>query len=199
MSNVLAYYRWVASIYDLTRWAVLPGRRLAVDALGLRPGDTVLEIGVGTGHNLPKLSECVGPAGRVLGLDFSPHMLLQARRRIRRHSLSNVSLICSDAGRLALSRQVDAVLLSYSLSMLPDPQKVLDLVLDVMDDAGRLTIVDFGPFRHWGPLGSAMKAWLGLNHVTVRTDDLSLLTDRFSDLQNRPLLMGYASLLVASR
>lgn len=204
MSDLLSYYRWSAPFYDLTRWAVLPGRSRAVRSLGLQPGETVLEIGTGTGRNLPELSRRVGSAGRVVGLDLSPDMLHRARRRVRRERLDNVLLIRADAGRFGLTLPVDAVLMSYSLSMMSDTERVVSLAADALGPGGRLVAVDFGPFRHWGPLRPLLRAWLRLNHVAVWTDRDD--PDRapgwfrtpFDGIEGRALAGSYATLLIAS-
>ena len=65
-----------------------PARRRAVSALGLKAGDTVLEIGAGTGRNFPYLVEAVGPSGTVIGVDASQGMLAEARKLIERRGWS---------------------------------------------------------------------------------------------------------------
>src|ERR1700709_551436 len=67
-----------------------PARRRAVAALGLKPGDTVLEVGAGPGRTSPHMLEAVGPSGTVIGIDASPGMLVEARKLIERHGWSNV-------------------------------------------------------------------------------------------------------------
>jgi len=200
-SPILEYYRWAAPLYDVTRWAVLPGRRLAVDALELKPGETVLEIGTGTGSNLPSLCRTVGPSGWVIGIDLSPDMLAQARRRIRRNRLGNAILIRANAEAFALTRHVDAVLMSDSLSMMPNRDQVAALAAAALRPGGRLVAVDFGPFSGWGPLRALVRWWLRLNHVTLWTDAArtgeSALWSRFRQTVTRPLLRSYATLLVA--
>ena len=69
-------------------------------ALGLKPGDTVLEVGAGTGRNFPYLVEAVGPSGTVIGVDASPGMLAEARKLIERNGWSNVELLQQDATQL---------------------------------------------------------------------------------------------------
>ena len=59
------------------------GRR----ALGLRPGDTVVDIACGTGLNFPLLEEAIGPDGRIVGVDLTDAMLAQAQRRIESERL----------------------------------------------------------------------------------------------------------------
>ena len=75
-----------------------PGfRAKAVDRLELQPGQHVLEIGCGTGRNLPFLSRAVGPHGHVYGVDLSPGMLARARELCQRNDWRNVALIEGDA------------------------------------------------------------------------------------------------------
>jgi ubiquinone/menaquinone biosynthesis C-methylase UbiE len=125
----------VAARYDrLARWyrfagpliLLAPGfRRKAVKRLGLKRGDTVLEIGCGTGRNLALLCDAVGADGVVIGVDASAGMLAQARQLVGRHHWKNVRLIQQDAAGLALEEQVDAVFFSLSYSVLPDREPVL--------------------------------------------------------------------------
>ncbi len=63
----------------------------AVDRLSLQPGDHVLEIGCGTGRNLPFLSAAVGPQGRVYGVDLSPGMLGEGASALRTQSTGTTS------------------------------------------------------------------------------------------------------------
>src|SRR2546428_9515360 len=86
------FYDWWAPFYDATNWlaARLRGasdsaeRRKAVDQLGLAPGMRVLEVSCGTGTNLPLLSEAVGQAGLVAGVDISARTLPRCRNQLRR-------------------------------------------------------------------------------------------------------------------
>jgi ubiquinone/menaquinone biosynthesis C-methylase UbiE len=94
-------------------------RRKAVAAMALQPEDDVLEVGVGSGRNLPYLLDAVGPRGSVTGVDLSAGMLAEARKLVDRRGAANVSLIESDAATVALDRDFDAVLFSLSYSVIP--------------------------------------------------------------------------------
>ena len=118
----------MSRFYDATRWAFLHKRSRAVDSLRLRTGESVIEIGVGTGHNLSALARQVGPEGHVVGLDLSREMLLRAHLRVSRNRWSHVRLIRGDVRCFPLSRSFDAVLFSSSLSMIPDRDDALDAV-----------------------------------------------------------------------
>src|SRR5262245_42271534 len=70
-------------------------RRRLVDLLPLRPGDTVLDVGCGTGLCFPMLRDKVGPSGLIVGIDESPDMLAMARRHVEEGGHRGVELIAS--------------------------------------------------------------------------------------------------------
>ncbi len=79
------------------------------DRLDLKPGDTVLELGCGTGLNFPLILEKVGPQGRIIGVDIAPGMLEVARRKARMNNWSNIELIETDLTLFNFPVGVDAV------------------------------------------------------------------------------------------
>lgn len=133
----------VARFYSLLEPLYL-ARRRAVLALGLREGDTVLEVGVGSGRNLPYLVEAVGPTGSVVGIDASLGMLAEARRLVQRHRWANVELLRQDAARLNVNRDVSAVLFSLSYSVIPDPKAALACAWERMVPGGRVVVMNLG-------------------------------------------------------
>ncbi len=199
-SAVQRFYRYHAHVYDATRWLILPGRRAAVEALGLRPQSTVLEIGCGTGWNFPLIAEQLDPKqGRVVGLDFSEPMLAKACKRLSDKGLSNFELIRGDATDLRLDRRFDAVLFAYSLSMIDDWEVAIARAVEHLASSGRLVILDFGEFDAWGPAAPAIRAWLGLHHVRVRRPYLQALARRLNTLRVRRGLGGYFFMAVGVR
>lgn len=121
-----------------------PARRRAVTALGLKAGDTVLEIGAGTGRNFPYLIDAVGPSGTVIGVDASPGMLAEARKLIERRGWSNVQLLQQDATQLEVGRDVDGVLFSLSYSVLPEPRPALARAWERLRPSSRVVVMDAG-------------------------------------------------------
>ena len=102
--RLIETYRKKAKHYDITsRLYPVPGypqrsqRLRAVRALGLRPGDSVVDIACGTGLNFSLIEQAIGPDGRIVGVDLTDAMLGQARRRIDANAWSNVSLVQADA------------------------------------------------------------------------------------------------------
>ena len=144
-------YTSVARFYDLVSAEPVyrRGRRLAIPLLGLRPGDTVVDIGCGTGLNFPLLARAVGRHGHVVGIDASAQMLAQAGRRRLGATAPRVQLVRADATRLdaeELVRRVggraDAAIATYSLSLMDDWPLAFDLALGCVRVGGRIGVVD---------------------------------------------------------
>jgi ubiquinone/menaquinone biosynthesis C-methylase UbiE len=136
------YTRW-ARIYDLLARApgVRSWRASAADALALSPGDTVVEMGCGTGANFPHLRERVGPDGRVVGVDLTPGMLGVARRRVDRAGWDNVGVVAGDAARPPV-RAADAVVATFLVGMLEDPAAAVGEWCDLLPADGRVVLLN---------------------------------------------------------
>src|SRR5512134_3966309 len=91
----LEQYRRRALVYDWELAVLEPIRHLAISRLALRPGDVVFDVGCGTGLSLSLLRQGVGPKGRIVGIEQSPEMVEQARRRVTRARWARVTLMCS--------------------------------------------------------------------------------------------------------
>ncbi|WP_134669194.1 class I SAM-dependent methyltransferase [Halorussus marinus] len=145
------YARW-ADLYDVLARST-PGlgrlRGRAADALALEPGDTVVEMGCGTGANLPHLRERVGPEGRVVGVDFTRGMLARARDRIEREGWANVHLVRADAAEVEFREAVDAVLATFVVGMLADPGAAVDRWADLLAPGGRIALLDAAQTARW--------------------------------------------------
>jgi S-adenosylmethionine-diacylgycerolhomoserine-N-methlytransferase len=199
---VQRFYRYHAYVYDSTRWLILHGRRRAVERLELRPDSQVLEIGCGTGLNFPYIMECltkggVGvppatePAGRLVGLDFSPDMLQRAARRVAARGWKNVELVQADAAKLALDRQFDAIFFGYSLTMIPDWRGALERAHAHLRPGGRVVVLDFGRFENWGPFGAVMRWWLRINHVDTLQPYEQTMRNLFGEARVESWFGGY--------
>ena len=150
-----AYARW-APIYDLVfTWVMRPGRRAAAAAAG-RPGGHILDVGVGTGLELPMIDR----ATRITGVDLSRPMLARAQDRVRRLGLGNVDgLLAMDAMRLGFpDASFDAIVAPYVLTVVPDPWGSLDEWARVLKPGGEIVLVNHvGAER--GPI-AAIESWL---------------------------------------
>lgn len=149
------YGRW-ARLYDaIARGfpAVSGVRRRAATALALDAGDVAVEMGCGTGANLPYVREEVGGKGRVVGLDFTRPVLARAARRGRREGWTGVDLVQGDATRPPMSGPVDGVLATFVSGMLPDPAAAVEQWVDLVRPGGRVVLVDAARSeRPYGPV-----------------------------------------------
>jgi demethylmenaquinone methyltransferase/2-methoxy-6-polyprenyl-1,4-benzoquinol methylase len=136
--RVAPFYRALSPLFLINPVA----RRRGVAALRLRPGDTVLEVAVGTGRNLPYLVDAVGPTGTVVGVDLSPGMLREAAKVVARRGWRNVELIEGDATKLELDRDLDAIFFSLAWSVIPDPVAALSRIWDRLRPGGRAAVME---------------------------------------------------------
>lgn len=117
-------YRSFAPTYDdkarVPEWL----RKLAVERLELQPGETVLDVGCGTGRSFEYLEPYIGPEGRIIGVDLSPEMLAVARRKAEHYGWANVTLMEGNAERLEVSEPVDAVLSFFVPQMMHSTRSV---------------------------------------------------------------------------
>jgi S-adenosylmethionine-diacylgycerolhomoserine-N-methlytransferase len=136
------FYGLHASIYDWTRPFFLYGRRRLLDALTVRPGQRVLDVGSGTGWSLPRL---LGAGAEVVAVECSAPMRERLRARARRLGAgSRLRLVERPYGSPGAERLgADRVLFSYSLSMIPPYAEALASARRDLRAGGRIGVVDF--------------------------------------------------------
>ena len=131
----LAQYRARAGVYDLELALFEPIRRRAIAALALRPGQTVLDVGCGTGLSLPLLQAGVGARGRIVGIEQSPEMIGHARERVRRQGWRNVTLLCAPAEDAQIDVVADAALFHFTHDILQRPEAVANVLAQLRPGA----------------------------------------------------------------
>lgn len=169
-------YRWQRYIYDATRRYYLLGRDELIAELQPAPGASVLEIGCGTGRNLIQAARKY-PDARFFGIDISTEMLTTAIKAIERDGRAgSIRVAHGDAtgfNSQALFRVAafDHVMISYSLSMIPDWHDVLDNAVAALKPGGRLHVVDFGNQERLPRFAAKLLLrWLAMFDVTPRRD-----------------------------
>jgi phosphatidylethanolamine/phosphatidyl-N-methylethanolamine N-methyltransferase len=137
---VEAVYDKVSIVYDLTYGPTLhPGRLQAIERMGIKAGDRVLEVGVGTGINLALYPR----EATVTGIDFTAAMLEKARERAARKNAAPVRLLQMDAADLRFADDsFDIVYAPYLISVVPDPVKVAQEMYRVCRPGGRIIILN---------------------------------------------------------
>lgn len=116
----LAQYRRRAERYDRELAPFESIRDEAVARLRLQPGDTVLDVGCGTGLSFEPLHRRIGKAGRIVGIEQCPEMMAKARARVRDHRWHNVDLVCAPAAVAQVPGLADAALFHFTHDVLRD-------------------------------------------------------------------------------
>ena len=165
-STTRRLYRKRARRYDRSFWLLRAAgmrdgryRRRAAKALNLRPGDTVVDLGCGTGLNFPHLLERVGPAGLVVGVDLTDAMLAQAAERVTRAGWRNVTLVESDVADYAFPAELDGIISTLALTLSPAFDDVIRRGALALRDGGRVAIVDLKKPEKWPHWLVRFAAW----------------------------------------
>ena len=198
LNDTIRTYRLFSGSYDIVFGPVFhPGRKEAVRIANDRPGQRILEVGVGTGLSLPHFR----PDARVTGIDVSEEMLAKARRRVARRRLSHVDgLYVMDAENLEFAdNSFDAVLALYVASVVPNPARFAAEMRRVCIPGGTIVVVNH--FASDKPLVRLMEKRLAriARHIGFHPDfsfDAFRRDSRLSIREVRPSnLFGYWKLL----
>jgi demethylmenaquinone methyltransferase/2-methoxy-6-polyprenyl-1,4-benzoquinol methylase len=141
-----AFYNKIARVYDLLAdHSEAPVRRAGLQMLNPQEGQTVLEIGFGTGHCLVELARSVGSTGKVYGIDLSEKMRDISHARLQDQGLDGrVELTCGDALHLPYaSGTMDGVFMSFTLELFDTPEipAILSECKRVLRTGGRIVAV----------------------------------------------------------
>jgi SAM-dependent methyltransferase len=191
-SAALDMYRWRSGFYDLQLGPYEAIREQAISLLELRPGQTVLDVGCGTGMSLPHLVAAVGPGGAVVAVDQCPEMLAQARQRVHSHGWKNVSLLCANIHEAPWPMGADAALLHFTHDILQTPED-LDAVLACLRPGASVVATGL----QWAPpmyFALNTLVWMAAAHSVTTMRGLEapwrLLAERGLALQVTQRLMG---------
>jgi ubiquinone/menaquinone biosynthesis C-methylase UbiE len=136
--RISRYYDYLTGVFE-RKYTEMALKRLSVSE-----GETVLEIGFGTGHCLKQIAESVGTKGKAYGIDISSGMNQITKRRLEKAGLEDrVKLICGDAVSLTFDDSTfDAVFMSFTLELFDTPEipKMLEQIRRVLKPDGRLVV-----------------------------------------------------------
>ncbi|RJQ47808.1 MAG: methyltransferase domain-containing protein [Gammaproteobacteria bacterium] len=149
IQSVEKVYRRYAQRYDFYFGALFePGRRAVIEQMNCRPGERILEVGVGTGLSLPLYPRDV----HVTGIDVSDEMLARARARVEGEGLHHVTALHKmNAEQMRFADDsFDKVVAMYVASVVPHPARLVDEMRRVCRPEGELYIVNH--FQHSNPV-----------------------------------------------
>ena len=183
----LRIYRLWSPVYDvLLQRLFSSGRKRAITLLDLKPGETLLIPGIGTGQDLPLLP----PDIKIIGGDLSQAMLAKARQKIGNR---NVDFCTMDAQKLDFpDASFDAILLNLILSVVPDGKATLRESWRVLCPGGRIVIFD--KFLPEGDTVTSLRRLVGGIMSTMGTDPNRRLSDLLDGLANLVMTCNEPSL-----
>lgn len=200
-ADLAGFYGEQAASYDAFRERLLPGRQELFDTLAsvLPPSAHLVELGAGTGRNLAWLGRGLAGLARADLVDLCAPLLEQARCRWQPHPQVRCHL--ADASRWQPETPVDAVVLAYSLTMIPDWQATLISAMNMLKPGGYLAVVDFTVLAQQNALSRAFwRRWFAHDGVRLEVAHLEFLQSAFpthwwfaerTNLPYLPLLRPY--------
>ena len=197
-SRSLAQYRRRADRYDFELLAFEPVRREAIELLQLHPGETVIDVGCGTGLSFGALARGVGAQGRVVGFDPSPEMLARARERVEREGWRQVELLEADAASVPLPEGGDAALFHFTHDVLRD-EAAVDHVLAHLREGARVVACGLQWAPPWLPATNLFVWGAALYSVTCLSglsQPWDLLAARLQAVEVRT--RGFGGIFIAS-
>lgn len=163
--QVQDHYDGMAKYYDaalLGYWitGVNRQRKKLVAQLGLREGDVVVDLGAGTGANVPGLINAVGQSGRIIEVDISQQMLNRGRAKSRDKNWSNVVFIREDVTEFNLPGETAAVIATFALEMVPEYHRVIERLAGQIGPGGRLGLLGLKHPEKWPDWLIELGIWL---------------------------------------
>jgi demethylmenaquinone methyltransferase/2-methoxy-6-polyprenyl-1,4-benzoquinol methylase len=143
------YYDPMVWLYYLAGMRIGRWRRKVIEALALRPGDTVVEIGCGTGLNFSLVEEVIGSEGRIIGIDISEAMLERARVRVQRAGWKNVELIRCAAADYRFPADVGGIFATGVLNYEPAYDQVIKRGAKALACGRRWVVLDYKMPKSW--------------------------------------------------
>jgi ubiquinone/menaquinone biosynthesis C-methylase UbiE len=189
-------YEQLAPAYDRLVRPAARMRRLAVDRLGLTRGDTVLDVGCGTGLSFALIEDGIGAEGRLIGVDLSPDMLGKARERVEHHGWENVTLVESAVEDAAIPAELDACVSVLTHDIMRSPGALAN-VLQQVRRGGTVVVAGAKWAPAWALPVNASVWWVARRYVTTFesfSQPWSHLQSLVPDLRVEPLFLGGAYL-----
>lgn len=143
------HYNFTANLYYLLGFREWKYRKQAVKELNLKHGDTVVEIGCGTGLNCSLLQNEVGPEGKIIGVDVTDAMLDQALGRVSANDWLNVELVQSDAAKFRFPAKVDGIISTFAPTLVPEFDTVIRNGCMALSPGRRWVILDLKMPSNW--------------------------------------------------
>ncbi|MFB5610335.1 MAG: class I SAM-dependent methyltransferase [Nitrosopumilaceae archaeon] len=149
-------YDFIEKFYRLLGLKIPKYRKISIAALELSKGDTVVELGCGTGSNFSLVLDAIGPNGKLIGVDINDKMLEQAKKKIQKNGWKNVELVLCDVAEFKFPETVDGIFSTGALSYSSQYDKIIKKAHKALKLGKNFVLLDFkkseGPAKIFAPI-----------------------------------------------
>jgi SAM-dependent methyltransferase len=143
-----------------------------VNFAGVKPGQTVLDLGSGAGLDLILAARKVGPTGKVIGLDMTPEMIASAQRNLTQAGIKNFELVQGEMEKMPIpSTSVDWIISNCVINLSPDKPKVFAEAFRVLKSSGQVLVSDIVTNDLPDSYRNDITAWVGCLAGAVEEDE----------------------------
>jgi len=196
------HYDLSANLYYLTGFREFAYRKRAIEMLNLQPGDTVVEIGCGTGLNFAYLQEKVGSAGKIIGVDITGEMLERAHARCQANAWRNVRLVEQDAVGFHFPHDTDGVISTFALTLVPGYHRVVSNAATALQAGKRMVLLDL-QLPAWPrplvKLGILLTSGFGVNEEIAARHPWESMATVFGNVQKTDIYFGAVYFAMSER
>ena len=153
-------YDWSIQLYRLFGFDMDRYRQDAISALGLGPGDQVVELGCGTGLNFEYVQKMIGPEGKIVAVDLTDAMLDVARCRVARANWTNVEIVQADLAEWRFPVGVSAAYSTFAITLVPEYDAIIERASRALKPGGSLAVLDMKEPERWPTWLINLAVWL---------------------------------------
>ena len=151
-----------------------------IDALHIRPGATVADVGSGTGYFTRHLAEKVGPRGKVYAVDIQQDMLDRTKASIDKARLTNVEYILAlDTSPRLPSASIDLAFLAYSYHEFSQPEAMMSALRRALKPGGRVVILEYAKESKIAPASPLHK--MSFDEIRREIEPMGFVIDQLLD------------------
>jgi len=136
------YYKYQAKYYDAYRLKLLHGKLPLLYSINYKVSDVLILAG-GTGDIIEYIKPYINNFNKITIVDISQPMIDEAILKVKKYNLKNVECICQNALDIDTTKQYDLIIISYSLTMIPEWSNVIDITYKILKNKGQLAVADF--------------------------------------------------------